>query len=278
MGLTIHYSLKAQGNDAQARELVCTLHQTAHDLAFKELGQVVELSGEQCSIHGRPQEDPLRWLLIQAAQSVEVNLQGPNQNPRCTACYGVPPNRLIAFTAWPGNGCEDSNFGLCQYPAVIATDSGPLLTDLSGWRWSSFCKTQYAGNPDCGGVPNFLQCHLTVIAMLDRAKQLGCLECVSDEGGFWEKRDVQALVEEIGSWNEMLAAFGGALKDLLADGPVRMESAIGEYPNFERLEAGGQGKLPRSLARLISLIQQVAVTKPSHPPTAYPDQATQATP
>ena len=38
MGLTIHYSLKARGSDAQARNLINALHQTAQDLPFKELG------------------------------------------------------------------------------------------------------------------------------------------------------------------------------------------------------------------------------------------------
>jgi hypothetical protein len=109
-------------------------------------------------------------------------------------------------------------------------------------------------------VPNFLQCHLTVIAMLDRAKQLGCLAHVSDEGGFWEKRDVQALVREIGSWNEMLAAFGGKLKDLLGDGALTLESAIAQYPNFEQLEAAGQSKLPPGLQQLVALMERVAAT------------------
>jgi len=26
---------------------------------------------------------------------------------------------MITFTAWPGEGCEESNFGLCQYPAEL---------------------------------------------------------------------------------------------------------------------------------------------------------------
>ena len=93
--------------------------------------------------------------------------------------------------------------------------------------------------------------------MLDKAKELGCLERLSDEGGFWEKRDLQALVKEIGSWNEMIAAFGGKLKDLLGDGPLGLQSAISEYPNVERLEAAGQSKLPPGVERLAKLIQRV---------------------
>jgi hypothetical protein len=260
MGLTIHYSFKAQGSDARARELIQALHQTAQDLPFQKLGPVVELSGAQCNFNNRPPDDPLRWLLVQAAESVVVKSKGGQRNQGCTTWFNVTPSRLIAFDAWPGQGCEASNYGLCQYPPVIDTERGPLKTGLSGWHWGSFCKTQYASNPQCGGVPNFLRCHLTVIAMLDRAKELGCLEEVSDEGGFWERRDLPALVREIGSWNEMIAAFGGKLKDLLGNGPLNLESAIAQFPNFERLEAAGQSKLPPELQKLFALVERVAAT------------------
>jgi len=99
------------------------------------------------------------------------------------------------------------------------------------------------------------------MAMLDRAKQLGCLEDVSDEGGVWEKRDVPALVKEIGSWNQMIAALGGKLKDLTGNGPVQLESAIAQFPDFERLEAAGQDKLPPELQKLFGLMARVSVSR-----------------
>jgi len=258
MGLTIHYALKTQGTEARARELVEALRQTAQDLPFQKLGQIVDLSGQDCDADRRSRNDPLRWLLIQAAGSVEYKPKGPDVRDCWMWCHVVPV-RVIAFNTWPGEGCEAANFGLCQYPEVIQTRDGPLKTGLPGWCWRSFCKTQYASDPKCGGVPNFLCCHLTVIAMLDHAKRLGCLEEVSDEGDFWENRDVQELAKEVGSWNEMLAAFGGLLKDLVGEGPLGVESAIGAYPNFERLEAAGQGKLPPGLAALAKLIGQVSM-------------------
>ena len=94
---------------------------------------------------------------------------------------------------------------------------------------------------------NFLQCHLSVIALLDKAKALGCLEHVSDEGEFWEKRDLQALSMQVGLSDQMIAAFGGLLKELSGDGSLGVELAVGKYPDFERLEATGQNKLPSGL-------------------------------
>ena len=55
----------------------------------------------------------------------------------------------------------------------------------SGWRYSSFCKTQYASDPQCGGIPNFVRCHLCVIHLLDRIGQLRTMKVeTTDEGKY----------------------------------------------------------------------------------------------
>ena len=259
MGLTIHYKLKAKGAHASARKLVESLHQAAHDLPFKELGDIVDLSGEECVYEKRGKDDPLRWLLIQAGGNLRLkNTHDMGNGKMGDSWMSINPSRIIAFTAWPGEGCEESNFGLCQYPAeIFAPERGTIKTKKSGWSWSSFCKTQYASDPNCGGVKNFLQCHFTIIALLDKAKELGCLANVSDEGHFWDKRDVEALVKEIGSWNEMIAAFGGKLKDVIGGG---LQAPITEFPDFEKLEAAGQKQLPPGFEKLAKLIAQVAKT------------------
>jgi hypothetical protein len=77
-----------------------------------------------------------------------------------------------------------------------------------------------SNSPHARSPPRFWN----VIALLDKAKELGCLDSVSDEGGFWEKRDVAELVNEIGSRNQMLAAFGGKLNDVFGDG-IEIRSA-----------------------------------------------------
>jgi hypothetical protein len=138
MGLTIHYRLKAKGTDAEARKLVTSLHQAAQDLPFKDLGPIVELSGDDCDFDRRQKDDPFRWLLIQAQESVSLkHLPGESE----FSSIRVSPVRMIAFTAWPGEGCEESNFGLCQFPAeVTAPRHGKVKTKLSGWHWSSFCN------------------------------------------------------------------------------------------------------------------------------------------
>jgi len=238
MGLTIHYSLQANVTTAkEARHLLGQLRQKALDLPFKEVGEVVEFDGDAASFENCDRDNPHRWLLIQAEGSA----------PRGNTHYRVMPKQLVAFSTWPGEGAEEANFGLAVYPKTIMVedrDRWPhrrkrLRTGLEPWSWSSFCKTQYASNPDCGGVENFLRCHLAVIKLLDHAAQLGILKEVSDEGGFWENRDVKALAKEVGEWNSMIAGWAGRLKDAFGDEVV---SEITKFPDFEHLEANGQAE------------------------------------
>ena len=66
MGLTIHYQLATTGDEAHARKLVRQLRQAALDLPFQHVGEIVELQGDECDWRQRAEEDPQRWLLIQA--------------------------------------------------------------------------------------------------------------------------------------------------------------------------------------------------------------------
>ena len=98
-------------------------------------------------------------------------------------------------------------------------------------------QDRVCSNPAAGGIQHFLRCHLSVIRMLDHAKELGILASVSDEGDFWEKRDVKALAREVGEWNQGMAALVGQLKDMFGG---NFEAPITQFPDFEHLEAQGQ--------------------------------------
>lgn len=230
MGLTLHYSFRSTARSVdQARKLVERMRKRAMELPFQQVSDVAELSGEACDCDREGVDPGDRWLLIQASRYIE------HRGGHVT----VAPTHLIAFVTCPGEGSEAANFGLCRYPAAVPVSRGKatLRTKLSGWSWQSFCKTQYASNPRHGGAENFLHCHLTIIRMLDFAKELGILESVTDEGHFWENRDEQALAQEVSRWNTMIAGFAGQLKDAMGDGVV---SEIAKFPNFEHLEAKGR--------------------------------------
>ncbi len=72
MGLTIHYELAATGDEAHARKLVQQLRQAALDLPFQHVGEIVELRGDHCDYKKRADDDPYRWLLIQARTDIPL--------------------------------------------------------------------------------------------------------------------------------------------------------------------------------------------------------------
>ena len=149
-------------------------------------------------------------------------------------------------------------------PAAF-TETRKVPTTLAGWYWRSFCKTQYASDPTCGGIPNFLRCHISVITLLDRmAKLPGLKVTVDDEGKYgpstysddWKeaydagrkptyrrhkgKYNPASLAQEVGEWNTMIAGMAGPLSDALAAKGIQLEAPIKDFADFERLEFKGR--------------------------------------
>lgn len=243
MGLTIHYGFTTTlTKEDEVHTLVETVRQVARDLPFKEVDDLVEFQGQDCDYQNSGTDDPYRWLKIQAGHYVREG-------------YRVNPLHIICFSTWPGEGCEEANLGLCRNPKEFACPSERgatrrQATGLYGWRWSSCCKTQYASDPACGGVENFLRCHLCIVRLLDFIRKTGLGEVeVQDEGGYWEHRDLEKLAREVGQWNEEIAAVAGQLKDAVGNTGVTVESAIAGFQNFEHLEARGLARLEELRAK-----------------------------
>lgn len=232
MGLTINYSFKPDCGDAEAaRRLVEQLRHKALELPFLEVGEILEFEGDSADFELLERDAPNLWLLIQSCRFVE----------RGDQLFRIKPKHVIAFRTLPRQGTEEANFGLAAFPATIDAGDQVVTTDLSGWSWCSFCKTQYASNPKVGGVENFLRGHLVLVALLDAAAELGLLDEVGDEGGYWEKRDIQKLAEEVTMWNTMVAGVVGRVKDMFGSDTV---APISNFPNFEHLEAKAQPPEP----------------------------------
>jgi len=102
--------------------------------------------------------------------------------------------------------------------------------------WSSFCKTQYANDPQLGGWPNFQRAHLSVLAILEHLQQIGFTIEVSDESDFWEHRDLAALAKTIGRWDTVIAGMTGIFKDAAEANGQSLESPMLGRPDFEHLE------------------------------------------
>jgi hypothetical protein len=228
MGLTLHFTFKSTGPTSRgdARSLVEQLRAKAQELPFRLVTKLFELEGEACEFeHGRT-DVPLPVLLAGGRY-----LQQGEEN-----WISVTPTEMIAFLISVGEGCEPAVFGLARYPDfVVAPDGERMETDLAGWSWQSFCKTQYASNPKIGGQENFLRCHLNLIKLLDFAQSLGLVDEIRDEGEYWEHRDLTRLCNKLYEYNALIAGFAGKLKDRM-----QVEAPITAFPNFEHLEAKGQ--------------------------------------
>lgn len=116
MGLTIHYQLATTGDEAHSRKLVHQLRQAALDLPFQRVGEVTEFRGDQCNWKQQKEDDPHRWLLIQAGTEIKLPVEPWEKRRGLSREMALLPQHVIAFETKPGDGCEPANFGLCQFP------------------------------------------------------------------------------------------------------------------------------------------------------------------
>ena len=268
MGLTIHYtmSLPSKTTVAGVRQKLSALRQACLDLPFQQVSELLEFHGEDCNPDRLDRNHPLRWFLCQADSHIyfQIARSGkPTAVPNLQdGCYTrtVLPTQVIGFSTWPGEGCEEANVGLSHFPKTVIVPNKQTgknhrlpVEDGGGWKWHSFCKTQFANE---NGVEHFLRCHLLVIAMLDTAKRIGFAVTVNDESDYFEKRDVHELVKAIGSWDEMLAGFGGALKDAAGESGMTIESPIFARKDFEQLEMKGQSQLPPGFSKVVRMLAE----------------------
>jgi hypothetical protein len=234
MGLTVHFTLLLPSalspDEATAR--IAALHQAVAALPMRSKTAMVLLDEAriQHALSERSRS-PWRWAVIQYQRGLSYrhdHLGIPYQVDRgasgvATYHRMLPAKRLVGFTCLPGEGCEQLNLFVGAYPASTMVDcvgnqhgypSGKrrLMLPKSHWLGSAFCKTQYASDPEAGGVTNFLRCHLLVIAALDAAKTAGFEVLVTDESGYWQHRCIPRLVREIADWNAFLLSVGDQLR------------------------------------------------------------------
>ena len=238
MGLTIHWSFQGPQKKSEATAIIEKMRQRAMDQPFESVGEIVHFKGKDAQFDHDPPNSKYTWLKIQARETI--------WNKEQTIGWDCPAQEIIGFQIYVAPGSEWMEIFLATYPKTILVadertgNPKRLRTNLAAWSGGGFCKTQYASRPDCGGVPNFLRAHLSVCRLLDHAKELGILKSVSDEGDFFEKRSVPALVNEIASWNAFIAAGVGAFDELAGGKAV---APIKEFPNFAHLEARGQDQI-----------------------------------
>lgn len=232
MGLTIHYTLRADAaSPAEARALIEKLHARAKSLPFQHVTEVIEFEEELPDDWHERYDRLAGWLALNSGHALQLADEQWDL---------VAPLRAVGFVTRPGEGSEPASFALCLYPDTIEFNGRAVPTFLEGWRWQGHCKTQYASNPACGGMDNFLRCHLSIVQLLDAAGDLGMLGEVEDEGGYWKSRNAEQLAQQVGRCNRLVAGFVGAMRDTVENAggdPRTLKSEITQYPDFEHLEA-----------------------------------------
>jgi hypothetical protein len=238
MGLTISWDWQAPDGGKEAESIIAQMHKRAMDLPFESVGEIVHFKGEDARFErGRP-DDEFRWFKLQAQRS--------HWNREAKFEWDCPAMEIVGFDINVAPGSEWMSVFLATYPkTILAADqeSGRpkrIRTGLHGWSGKGFSKTQYASDPRCGGVANFLRAHLSICRMLDHARELGLEVHVADDAKFFECQDIPALIQTLGEWNQQIAAFVGAFTDMVGKD---VHAPIRGFPNFEHLEAKGQNQI-----------------------------------
>lgn len=166
----------------------------------------------------------------------------------------VKPTAGWCFTVNVGEGCEPAMFGLCKYPKTVSFGDTVVQTRCGyGWRLESFSKTQYAS---LQGDEHFLKCHRAVVDLVLQWEKFGVTVKITDEGGYWPGRNEKKLLAEVGQMNQLVAAFGGALKDAADEGGPSVESPIFQHGQFELLEAQGLDRHAAHIGKAVATVRK----------------------
>lgn len=209
MGLTIHYNFKFKGTKEEARNKLLQVKTIAEKLPFKEVGDLWDLDysksfndEEENKKCAKGKEGDYRWAKIQYE---------PRDIDSSRIKISDGKFEGLVLMLWAGNGCESTNIGL-------------VSKDGFNWSGGAFTKAQYA--------EEFIKCHLLVVKILDVCQSLGILEEVSDEGDYWETRDLKVLGDNITESSLFIEIIGGMIKGLGFD---KIESAIDKSKNIVKV-------------------------------------------
>lgn len=222
MGLTIHWELQARGKRERIRGLLETAREICAMMRFDalpelEVSPVMEY--DWGAFDRKDLDEGWEWSHIQAGRYVDVDPDTKKPLSRreserrrklrqayldrygrwsrgCTpgiTSRSDRPKDGFFFRVCIDNGCEPCNIALSLF------GDRTML-----WESGSFCKTQYA--------EHFVESHLVAISVLDICRAAGIKVDVSDEGDYWETRDLGVLGGNIESSRAMIENLGGLIE------------------------------------------------------------------
>src|SRR5262245_31779369 len=261
MGLSVSYDWKTRIDLAAARRLIAKFHALARKLPFDDISEIFEQDPPDGKWTFRRYDHPFRRGDLYLSRKRK---DGERDSVHVPALHALFFNVRV-------EGAETASIGLASHPPVVlhredviernpdGSESGRLLgqgdpvefpTRRRGYySWQSFCKTQYAGNPNLGGEANFLKAHLSLIELLDQIHTAGVKVRIRDDSKYAKHRDVDRLLRSVREWDAIVARFVGRISDALGDEAGPLIAPIKDRPDFEHLEAKGIKVLKRMAAR-----------------------------
>jgi hypothetical protein len=257
MGLTLAYELRLPGEmpEHAVLDVVRRLRDHADTLGFAHVSPIFHVSpGEEILVHPplvRPGENYFRSRVSLPAILLEKDGEDRADEESIDryrdADYRAVDTAL-GFTVDPGDGCELAPFGFRAPLRPEATPGEPAGRPPSDWYWGSWCKTQYASTVS---DEHFVRCHTLLVALLDSMPKLGIRLTVSDDGDYWETREVPRLLTALRRHNVIMAMMARTLRDTLPP-ETPIEAPILEHPQFDALASWRPGDAdPASIDELV---------------------------
>ncbi len=235
MGLTIHYTIEFQGTARQLQTKLEQIKSACLDLSFEEVGEVkyVKITRDHIKIfkwlqvmlsypnNGRDnlkmRDLIMDMLSVQTWQMIELGIWHHEGN---RSRQEHKPTTIVSLALWPGEGCESCDLNFYKRGKVFVCHS--------------FCKKQYA--------THFVGCHLLVIKLLDMLEETGFKLDVSDEGSYWETRDLSVLGKNINDYTVLVSGVFDSLKQACDESEqnLSVESPIEHCKNLVAVRTKSQ--------------------------------------
>lgn len=241
MGLTVNFEFTAADSvtAARAKEIVTLFH---------DLAQGITRQGFMDEVF--PIASDLETLGQFACDFLILPVPGEEDT---STGVEILPEEGSLFLIKVGEGCEPLRLGLCRYPATVRFGGKELPTRKPPrWRFSAFCKTQYAS---VHGWEYFQRCHCAVVHLIAACQMPDMRVKIMDEGAYWPEQSVSKLRENLDRMNGLVAATAGALKDAF-ETPDAIQSPIFEHKNFERLETQGAPHVAEAVEKIRAALKK----------------------
>lgn len=174
MGLHLNWELRlpASASTDDVRAVLAKLHDAAAAQQFEEVSPLLPAGTR----------DGRRWWTTLHYWASLIAEPYPEDTPPLRG----DPSTVQGFIVQPGEGCETAFFALMR-----RSDDNDTRRE---WSWHCSCKTQYAS---VASDEHLIQCHSSLVNVLDCAVEIGIDVVVRDETHYWDTRDTSRLLREV---------------------------------------------------------------------------------